>query len=209
MIINKLKGVNMAPQSKFSSIWETGMDDEPMDSHVELEPHVIDDDLEDLLNIGDDVDDDTSLGLVDHEMDDDSDFSRHTIFRPDPPATPSPEGSDTEESYADHFVREVTPDQKKAIVTMEIDDVRLPGLEELREEYKLCQRRLSETIKHAEMTRRWRARFSDMDEVDDHDEALVHAIDFLCGARSTLTADLEVSRRKLWDIIHSPPPTEF
>lgn len=208
MLINK--NVNIPPHSTFPSIWESTLDD-PMDSHSivsELEPHVIDDtlDVDDFLIIGDDIDDETSLVLNDDYMDDAGIFSKDMMFRPDPPVTPPPEDVD---NCTNHFVQEVTPDKPKDIVRMEIDDIRLPGLEELQEEYDLSCKRLGETIWHAEMTRRWRARFSEMDDAGQSDEALGKATDFLTGAKPTLTNDLEVSRRRLWAMIHSPPPKQF
>lgn len=200
----------MSNQSKFSSIWESSIDDEPMDSYShseeDLEPHVIDDDLDDFLIISDDVNDDVSLGLVDDEIDDGREFSRPTIFRADAPATPPP-GDFEDGSQHRHSVREVTPDQKKDIVTMEIGDIRLPGPKELQDEYGLPCKRLGETLWRAEMTRRWRARFSHVDKCEEPDKS--RATDFLCGARSTLTTELEVSRCQMWAMIQSPPPTHF
>lgn len=205
--------INMPPQSSCPVVWDSDLDDEMvMDSHSvgEMEPHIIDDhlDVDDFLIIGDEVEDDTSLGLEDDDMGDEGVFSRDTMFRPDPPATPPPQ----EETFGlerNYDVREVTPEFRKEVVKMDVEDVRLPGLEELREEYSLSCKRLGETIWHAEMTRRWRARFSVVDDASENGQALEKAQDFLTGARSTLTKDLEDSRRKLWAMIHARPPTQF
>ncbi|CAB9524271.1 expressed unknown protein [Seminavis robusta] len=199
--------IDMVPQSSaLACVWESDLeeDDEQL-TRNKIHPVIVDDDLDDdLLMIADDVEDDASLGLMDHDMCDKQEELDVVIFRPDPPATPPPEYGDENPS-----VHEVTPDMKKDIIKMDIEDIHLPDLQELREQYSYSCKRMGESIWHAEMTRRWRAHRATLGQGEGKQNspqtfAKPSALEFLEGTRSTLTPDLELSRRKMWALIHAP-----
>lgn len=190
-----------AEQQPFSYMWDSTV--------LPLEANVIDDDLDDVdgdfgddfLMLAEDIDDDASLGLmVDEEEEDGILFP----FHPDPPVTPLPEEESDQES---HF-HEVTPDMMRDVVSMQIDNEKLPDLDELQKQYKMVCRKLAGSIWHAEMTRRWLAHQSHVHGTrSGPDKIFGKAAGFLSGSRATLTDELEVSRRKVWAVIHSPEPT--
>lgn len=183
------------------------MDNDHLNS-LSLQVHVVDDeDLEnDFLIISDDVEDDTSLGFMDHEMNETEAInSRGLDFCLDHPSTPLPEDDSDEECSSSQCLYEVTPDTKKGVVRMDIDDVQLPGLDELRSHYQLSCRKLAGTIWHSEMTRQWLASHFRAGSLGEPSKVFGgKASAFLTGSRSTLTAELDCSRRGVWAMIHSP-----
>ena len=194
------------PKYSFSSLWESDqMVRDELDSSVR--PNVIDDDFEDdFLIISDNMEDDASLGLVEHEINGERVVVRENIIRLDAPATPPPD--DAKDQEQSHLVREVTPDLRKDVVSMIIDDIRLPNLDELRTQYRFTCRKLAGTIWHAEMTRRWYAHQAHLGGIRQPDRAVGRAAQFLTGSRATLTDDLEYSRHRMWELIHSTENVE-
>jgi len=195
------EAIGIAPQHSFLNAWEhneRNHEDHSCDSKLQL--NVIDDDFGDLM-MSDEVEDDASLGLTEHDG--------FAMIEPDPPSTPPPEDECGQE-HEITLVREVTPDPRKGVVKMDVEDIRLPDLEELRGHYKTSCSKLASSIWQAEMTRRWHAQqvhlagsFRTPQNVNGR------AVLFLTGSRATLTDELEISRRKMWELIHLPENMEM
>ena len=194
--------IDMEPQhTTMSSLWEASLEDDQQLNLNKIHPITVDDDEldEDFLLIADDVDDEASLGLMDHEVTCEHDGELDTIlFRRDCPATPLPE----DDSMSVH---EITPEMKKGVVNFDVESIRLPDLQELREQYSISCERMTESIWHSEMTRRWRAHQAKVAAECPSKvfENKPHAVEFLSGTRATLTHDLEYSRRHMWALIRS------
>lgn len=190
--------VDMEPQhSALSSIWESDLDGDEQLNLNKIHPVIVDDDDldDDFLMI--DVDDDASLGIMDQEDTCEPEGGLGIIlFRPDCPATPPPEDDSVS-------VHEITPEMRKGVVTIDIENIRLPDLQELREQYSISCGRMTESIWHSEMTRRWRAHHAKIKSPSKVFLDKPNAVEFLSGTRATLTHDLEESRRRMWALIYS------
>jgi hypothetical protein len=187
------------PQSALSSIWESNLDDDEQLNLNRIHPVIVyDDDVDDdFLMIADDVDDNVSLGLMEHEDSCEPGGDLDIIlFRADCPATPPPEDDPMS-------VHEITPDARKGVVKMDVENIRLPDLQELREQYGISCGRMTESIWHSEMTRRWRAHHAKIKSPSNILLDNPNAVAFLSGTRATLTHDLEDSRRRMWALMHS------